>query len=468
MESGRLQLGLGAHALVLEGSGADIRGGSLVFDYNGGSAPAATIQGLLTDSYNGGLWNVGKFRDTTAGGSGLTLGWKDDSASHAVTVMATYAADFNLDGSVDNLDKDVWGAYFGFGTTWQQGDANYDGVVNGLDLDLWYLNVGHESGSSEAAAATAKWTVMVYMDGDNNLEGAGIDDFLEMASAGSNANVNIVVQFDRASGYDTSYGDWTDTRRGIIMPGNVPSLSWGASIGEVNMGDPTTLVNFVDWATSQLPGRPLCVGSLGSWRRLAFDRILYKGACWDDTNGSDYLENREVGTALAAIPQNMDLFGYDCCLMAMLECAHQVRNEASVFVTSEEAEPGDGWAYDAFLPHLKANPSWTAAQLGADIVTTYGNYYGLGSGTTQSATDLSVVGAASPTGLSATVSDLAATIMSNATYSDYNRLADASRRRPVFQRHQLPRSRRFSQQRRRRCRPDGLDSHGGDDCPGRL
>ena len=349
--------------------------------------------------------------------------------------MATYAGDFNLDGSVDGLDVNTWTANFGIGTVWQLGDANYDGVVNGLDLDLVNQNSGKTplaggdlSGTS--AGTTAKWTFMVYLDGDNNLEGAGIDDFLEMASAGSDANVNIVVQFDRAAGNDTSYGDWTDTRRGIIMPGNVPNASSGASIGEANMGDPTTLVNFVSWATSNYPADHYALvlwDHGGGWRSAG----AYKSACWDDTSGGDYLENREVGTVLAAIPQNMDLFGYDCCLMAMLECAHQIRNEASVFVTSEETEPGDGWAYDVFLPHLKANSSWTAAQLGADVVTTYGNYYGTGSGTTQSATNLAVVGAPS-TGLSATISSLATTIMANATAGDYSRLQTQRSNAPYF------------------------------------
>ena len=74
-------------------------------------------------------------------GAGLTLGSKDDGLSQ-VTVMATYAGDFNLDGSVDGLDVNTWTANFGIGTVWQLGDANYDGVVNGLDLDLVNQNFG--------------------------------------------------------------------------------------------------------------------------------------------------------------------------------------------------------------------------------------------------------------------------------------------------------------------------------------
>jgi hypothetical protein len=42
-----------------------------------------------------------------------------------------------------------------------------------------------------------EWTFMVYLDGDNNLEGAGIDDFMEMSSVSSTEGMNIVVQFDR-------------------------------------------------------------------------------------------------------------------------------------------------------------------------------------------------------------------------------------------------------------------------------
>ena len=44
---------------------------------------------------------------------------------------------------------------------------------------------------------TAEWTVMVYLDADNNLESAGIDDINEMEIVGSTSEVNIVVQVDR-------------------------------------------------------------------------------------------------------------------------------------------------------------------------------------------------------------------------------------------------------------------------------
>ena len=99
----------------------------------------------------------------------------------------------------------------------------------------------------------ADWTFMVYLAADNNLEGAGIDDFLQMADVGSNSDVNILVLFDRIPGNDDRYGDWTDTRRGIVNFGDVPDALWGTSMGELNMGAPQTLIDFVVWGMQNYP-----------------------------------------------------------------------------------------------------------------------------------------------------------------------------------------------------------------------
>ena len=43
----------------------------------------------------------------------------------------------------------------------------------------------------------AKWTFLVYMAGDNNLDGAALLDIAEMARAGSTKDVHVLVQLDR-------------------------------------------------------------------------------------------------------------------------------------------------------------------------------------------------------------------------------------------------------------------------------
>ena len=89
----------------------------------------------------------------------------------------------------------------------------------------------------------AKWTFMVYISADNDLEPYGIIDLNMMEYIGSTSNVEIVVQMDRTSGYDTSNGNWTGTRRyHVIKDTSQSNIGEHISdIGEQNMGLESTL-----------------------------------------------------------------------------------------------------------------------------------------------------------------------------------------------------------------------------------
>src|SRR6185503_17130289 len=66
----------------------------------------------------------------------------------------------------------------------------------------------------------AKWLVLAYMAGDNDLEGFAVGDVKEMEKVGSRpGEVEVVVQIDRAAGYDRSDGDWRGTRRYHVTRG---------------------------------------------------------------------------------------------------------------------------------------------------------------------------------------------------------------------------------------------------------
>jgi hypothetical protein len=210
--------------------------------------------------------------------------------------------------------------------------------------------------------ATDEWTYMVYLDGDNNLEGAAIDDFMEMSSVGSTSNVNIVVQFDRIPGYDSSYGDWTDCKRFYVWPGMTPTAANAISdLGECNMGDPNTLRDFVTWAMTEYPADnyALILWNHGSgWKKWKWndpDPDIGRGVCWDETSGGDYLTLRETDQALTG--KYVDLLGYDACLMHMMAVVYQVMDNAGVSVGSEEYEPGDGWPHDTILADLMGTPT---------------------------------------------------------------------------------------------------------------
>jgi len=269
---------------------------------------------------------------------------------------------------------------------------------------------------------TAEWTVMIYLDADNNLESAGIDDINEMEIVGSTTEVNIVVQLDRIpysvlasnnEGYadDISNSNWTTTRRYYITQDfDLVQINsqLKSDLGELNMGDPQTLVDFANWAVTNYPAKKYLLviwNHGGGFRSLS----LTKDIAWDDTSGGDKITMPELEYALSAINTQMgkkiDIVGMDACFMAMTEVAYQIKDYADILVTSEESEPFDGWPYDTILGELVDNPLISSEQLAVDIVDKYIFSYPYGN-ITQSAIDLSYMDT-----LTSQLSNLALAIM---------------------------------------------------------
>jgi len=241
---------------------------------------------------------------------------------------------------------------------------------------------------------TVEWTVMVYLDADNNLESAGIDDINEMEMVGSTGDVNIVVQADRIPGYDISNSDWTNTRRYYITQDfDLVQINsqLKSDLGELNMGDPQTLIDFTDWATTNYPAKKYLLviwNHGGGFRSLS----LTKDIATDDTSGRDKITMSELEYALSAISTQMgkkiDIVGMDACLMAMTEVAYQIKDYTDILIASEENSPGDGWPYNTILAQLVSNPLMSPKQLAADIVDKYIYSYPFDN-VTQSVIDLS-------------------------------------------------------------------------------
>lgn len=231
--------------------------------------------------------------------------------------------------------------------------------------------------------AQKKWTFLVYLDGDNNLDGAGVADMNEMEQAGSSNDVNIVVQWDRSAG-----ATWTTTRRYYVTHDTTNAIASTnlQDLGELNMADPNTLRDFVNWAIAAYPADhyALVLWNHGSGVRTRGPQEVTRDVCWDDTNGGS-LSISEVRGALGLIGAKLDVLGYDACLMGMTEVAYEMRSIADYSVFSQDIEPGAGWPYDNILNALKGNPNMSAAQLAAEIVTDYGAEYPGQNGITQSA-----------------------------------------------------------------------------------
>jgi len=225
-----------------------------------------------------------------------------------------------------------------------------------------------------------EWTIMVHMNGDNDLESAGINDFLEMASVGSTDEVNIVVQFDRIPGFSEDYDNWNTTKRYFISKGITPdNANATMDLGEKNMGDPQTLIDFMNWAINNYPANHYCVilwdhGT--GWKGGENNRLL-KGLSQDWTD-NDKIMLDELASVLEIITNNgdkpIDLIGFDACRMQMIEVSYELSNFGVYMTGSEESEHIDGWAYDVFLSKLVAEPNMPPENLGEEIVDSYEGY----------------------------------------------------------------------------------------------
>ena len=281
----------------------------------------------------------------------------------------------------------------------------------------------------------ADWTVLAYFAGDNNLEGALLEDLNEMEAVGSRpGSVEILAQIDRAPGYDHSNGDWATTRRYYVTRGadrRKITSKLLADLGETDTGDPKVLEDFIRFGARNFPAkacalilsnhgsgfyvppamlsracapsrRELATRAMPRLRRSLFhtsrQRLLdlepdRRGVAYDDSS-ADCLDNRELKRVLQdahqAFGRKVDLVGMDACLMTMLEVVYQIRDHAQVLVGSEEVEPGAGWPHDLILRDLTARPAMPSAELATTVVRRYvESYQGTGQEATQSAIDLS-------------------------------------------------------------------------------
>jgi hypothetical protein len=216
-------------------------------------------------------------------------------------------------------------------------------------------------------AMTAQWTFMVYMGADNNLENEGIADFNEMEIEGSNPYVNIAVQFDRTpSNDDTSNGNWVDTRRYLVMKDydtNIINSPLKGVLGEKNMGDPQTLLDFVNWSMTNYPAEHYFLDIWGHGKG-------WQGVSLDST-GNDWLYLNEIKSVLPKFKDRIDVVGFDNCNMAMMEVYSTFLGYTDYIVGSEKEEDANGWPYDRIFKDLNADPFMSTANLPKIIATHY-------------------------------------------------------------------------------------------------
>lgn len=287
--------------------------------------------------------------------------------------------------------------------------------------------------AAQDARTVKEWTIMVFINGKNNLSSYVIQDMNEMEVFGPTDNINIVTQSARmkytqpsypdypGGGYydDWGYGspvphpgwpnpgwnmppmmmkdardastDWTGTRRYLIVKdGDNASLSSTLlqDLGSVDMGDWKQLAEFGKWAKANYPARKyMLIGwNHGSGWEKGLDLFpSVKGISYDDESGN-HISTPQLAQAIGEMG-GVDIYASDACLMQMAEVAYELKDTAKITVGSEENEPGDGWGYNEFLARVHSNrDGLTPEVMAAAAVQGYKAFYApKGTATTQSA-----------------------------------------------------------------------------------
>ena len=232
------------------------------------------------------------------------------------------------------------------------------------------------------------WLVMLYQNADDQaLERDILIDFNEAEMIGSTDQVIIVSQLDRYKGGYSGDGDWHTTRRYLVTYDNDLNRIGSdliADIGEANMGDAATLVDFVTWASRTYPADKHILimsdhgmGWPGGWSDPApAQRDRSSNAPLTSALKDDILYLNEIEDALKQIQaktsiDKFEIIGMDACLMSQMEVYSALAPYTKYAVASEETEPGVGWAYSAFLSLLVYDPAISTADLAANIVDSY-------------------------------------------------------------------------------------------------
>jgi len=230
------------------------------------------------------------------------------------------------------------------------------------------------------------WTILLYLNGDNDLEEA-MRDILTHTVPSPRANVLALVD-----GYTTTAAFSPtvlyDLSDGIPLP---ITATWLLT-GELDMGDPQTLIDFVTWGRAHYPSRHILLSIVdhgGGWApggnetpsgSMAAHKRRWSagnsGLSWDFSDGYDYLDSQEIRDAFAAITgggsEPLDVVYFDVCLMGMLEVAYQIHGYADYWVSSQNI----GWAPkgpdDRYVRLVQSiGPATTPRQLAQDLVQHY-------------------------------------------------------------------------------------------------
>ncbi len=250
-----------------------------------------------------------------------------------------------------------------------------------------------------------EWTIMVYMSADNNLSSECVWALTEMQQSTFDQRIAVVAQFDPpGQGIGTKQYDFSSigsAKPRIPLakakledfevddlgddPQSRPLLSGAAKRKisrpiEQNFADSAVLEHFIGTAMKRYPAKHYLVVLSG------FGNGPSEGILTDENPSGSMsipalraaLDNIKDGFTeyLKAAPQGeIDILGFDSCLMSMVEVASELSGTVRYLVASEGTTPSTGWSYRKILEKMQpTDPETVALNILDNFLPYYSDY----------------------------------------------------------------------------------------------
>jgi hypothetical protein len=204
------------------------------------------------------------------------------------------------------------------------------------------------------------WTVLVYMEADNDLSAFAPMNLAQMerATSGLPGTVHYVVFLHQGPTAPITTGNGTQHLAGssvaVIVPGGDDGLvhtvfTQDATLGAETTDKPKTLDDFIAWGAKAAPAQHY---ALIMWDHGA----SWAGLQFDTTPPTSHLSVTDFASALKSSPVHISVLALDLSLMQTAEVAFKVAPYVDTIVASEESPAGTGLPYDTLLSVLTTNP----------------------------------------------------------------------------------------------------------------
>jgi len=200
--------------------------------------------------------------------------------------------------------------------------------------------------------------VLVWSASDNDLYECCVND-LDKAERGISPNIQVLAQVDH--GPNPNPDGPKSMQRLVLEKNELPLLNSPVvkDFGDGDTAAPKNLADFIQWGIEKYPAK-------NYWLVISDHGDAWRGACRDDSQGT-WMSlpsiQEALGEARQATGRKLDLVSFDCCHMASTEVAHQLQNEASYLVGSQEVMGYIGLPYDRLLPKIEGKDARQVAEL---------------------------------------------------------------------------------------------------------